>query len=429
LRVAYPLFLAKLLIHSGLARFVPWVQRLTEGGVSFLPYYSDGLLTAPHTELCEVLALRQPPASDIIDLASAAPHFDLVPSRSTKLPADRRDAPPVGGLAELKTAVAEKLCTDHHLTLQPAGEVLITAGVAGAFNLALDALVNRGDRVVLFGPASPLYRFALRQRGIRIRWVPTRQENGLLRFDAMHLIEALRGARMVVVNAPLNPTGGVFVAADFEQIAWWADRRDVLIFSDEAFERYRFEGEALSIGAMPRACGRTLTAGSVSQSHALGSARVGWLAAQRHLLRPCLLTAVLQSASVPTLCQQIALSALRLGDEAFASIRADFDSRRRYTFERLQALGLKPDWPAGGFYLWVPVQELGLSGQQFAEQLLRTKKVRVWPGHHFGPSGGGHIRISYAAEDGRLRQGLARLGDFVGQLQATGRPAVQKWAA
>src|SRR5207245_2883259 len=109
--------------------------------------------------------------------------FDLVPSGSTKLPADRRDVPPVGGLPELKDAVAEKLHADHGLTLQPGHEVLITAGVAGAFNLVLDALTNRGDSAVLFGPASPLYRLALGQHRLRIRWVPTWLENGWIRFE------------------------------------------------------------------------------------------------------------------------------------------------------------------------------------------------------------------------------------------------------
>jgi aspartate/methionine/tyrosine aminotransferase len=133
--------------------------------------------------------------------------------------------------------------------------------------------------------------------------------------------------------------------------------------------------------------------------------------------------------TVPTLCQQIALAALRQGNEPLDDIREDFDSRRHYAFERIHGVGLKPVWPAGGYFLWVPIAELGLSSQQFAEQLLRSKKVLVWPGHHFGPGGEGHIRISFAAEDGRLRQGLARLGEFVRQLRATGMAEVKKWAA
>src|SRR5262249_27106559 len=155
-----------------------------------------------------------------------------------------------------------------------------------------------------------------------------------------HLERALGGARMIVVNSPSNPTGGVIAAEDLEQIAWWADRRDVLIFSDEVYARYRYEGDGGSLGTLQRARRRALTAGSGSKGHGLASARVGWLAGPRPLLGACTLTAGLQSALVPTLCQQLAVQALRQDPSGFASVRSGFESRRRYVFERLQSLGL-----------------------------------------------------------------------------------------
>lgn len=427
--MAFPLFLAKLLIRTGIAHMLPWVQRMTVGGDAFLPYYSDDLLSAPHAELREMLAMRLGLRRDGIDLATAAPCFDLVPSGSTRLPADRRDAPPLGGLSELRTAVADKLRRENGLVVQPAGEVLITAGVAGAWQLILSAFVNAGDRVVLFDPSSPLYSFGLRRRRAKIRWVPTRMENGRLRFEPGRFVESLRGARLLVVTSPSNPTGGVFAPEDCEMMAWWAHRRDVLLFHDTALERFTYDAELARIGALPRAQDRTLTAGSLSKGYGLGSARVGWLAGHRHLLRPCALSTALEWSTVPTLCQQIALLALGQNDEVFAPILADFASRRSYTFERVSAMGLKPDWPAGGHFLWVPVRQLGLDGAEFAAQLARSRQVQVWPGHHFGPSGSGHIRLSYAAEEGRMRQGLARLGEFVRQLQAVGRPLLNRRAA
>jgi aspartate/methionine/tyrosine aminotransferase len=121
---------------------------------------------------------------------------------------------------------------------------------------------------------------------------------------------------------------------------------------------------------------------------------------------------------VPTLCQQVALAALRQGGEAFRPVRDEFASRRLYAYERLRGLGLRAAWPAGAFFFWVPVWELGMSGQAFAERLLRAKRVLVTPGEHFGPSGRGYVRISYATEDGRLREGLARLADFLRELES-----------
>jgi aspartate/methionine/tyrosine aminotransferase len=422
--VAYPLFLARLLVRTGMARLLPSVQHLADGGGAFLHYYSDRVLSAPHPELRDVAAFLEPPGPDGINLALGAPCFDRVPSGSTKLPADCRGWPPAAGLPELRAAVAEKLLADSHLALDPAEEVLLTQGAAGAFSVAAETFLNAGDPVVLLDPTSPLFPFVLRSRRVRIRWLTTWMEEGRTRFRLDHLAQLLRRARMIVVTSPGNPTGGVIAPEDLEQIAWWAKRYDALIYSDEAFSRYRYEGEPSSIGALPHARRRSLTAGSVSKEYALASARVGWLAGHRHLIRPCLTSAVLQVPFVPTLCQHIALTALRQPREAFAAVVQEFASRRRYAFERLRALDLKPEWPTGAFFLWMPVWQLGLSGREFAEQLLRTRKVLVTPGVPFGPSGRGYVRLSYAIEDGRLREGLARLADFVRGLPSAGRQPV-----
>jgi aspartate/methionine/tyrosine aminotransferase len=330
--VPLPLFLTRLLIRAGVARFLPSARRLGDGGGDFLHYYSDRLLASAHAPLREAAALLEGYGPDVIDLGQGAPRFDLVPSGSTKLPADRRGWPPPAGLPELRAAVADRLRADDRLLVHPREEVLITPGAAGAFQAALDTFVNPGDRVVLFDPTSPLYPFAVRHRRARVRWLPSWTEDGRTRFRLDHLAGALAGARLLVLASPANPGGGVIAAEDLEQIAWWARRRDVLVFSDEAFGRFRYEGDRLSLAALPDARGRTLTAGSVSKGYALASARVGWLAGHRHLVRPCAVTAALQSLFVPTLCQQIALAALRLPPEAFEPVRAEFDARRRYAF-------------------------------------------------------------------------------------------------
>ena len=426
--MSVPLPLAKLLIRSGITSLLPWVRRRTGGAGPFLHYYSDRVLSAPYPDLTEAADFLELHGPDAIDLSQGAPRFDLVPSGTTKLPVDRRGWPPPWGLPELREVVAARLRTDARLAVSPADEVFITHGAAGAVTTAFDTFLNPGGRVVLFDPCSPLYLFALRSRWAHIRWVPTWVEEGRLRFRLEQLVNALRGARLIVVNTPANPTGGVIAAEDLDQITWWADRRDVLILNDDVFERYRYEGDGACVADFPRARRRTLTVGGVSKGYALASARVGWLAGHRHLVRPCALTATLQAPFVPTLCQQVALAALRQSSEGFAPIKEEFTARRRYAFERLHAMGLKPAWPAGAFFFWVPVQKLGLSGQEFAERLRQEKKVLVWPGRFFGPGGTDYIRLSYAADDGRLREGLARLGDFVRGLSAESEPLERRAA-
>lgn len=423
--MAYPFFLRKLLARTGLARWLPAVRQLGAGRL--LRHYSDRVLAAPYAELQELAAYGDAHGPDTIDLAAGEPRFDLVPSGTTKLPADRRGAPPPGGLPELREAVLERLRATGSLAPKADDQVLITPGAAGAFSICADAFVNPGDRVILFDPTSPLYSLVLRQRRARIRWLPTWMENGRLRFHFEPLVKRLRGARLIVINSPANPTGGVLAAEDLEQIAWWAARRDVLIFSDEVFDTYGYDNPSGGIGALAKGQNRTLVAGSISKSHALAAARVGWLAGHRDLIQPCLLTSVLQAMPVPTLCQQVALAALELGETPLQAIRQEFESRRRYVFTRLQGLGLQPVWPAGAFFIWLPVEELGLDGRAFARRLLDEKKVVVWPGEHFGPSGAGYVRLSYAGDDGRLRQGLTRLAEFVRELQ--GRRVAQAKAA
>jgi aspartate/methionine/tyrosine aminotransferase len=421
----YPL-LAKLLIRTGVARLLPGVRRRLGSGGEYLRYYSDRLLASPFADLEQVAAALEPHGADVIDLAQGAPRFDLLPSGSTKLPADRRGWPPAGGLPELRQAVADKLLADNCLPVDPAEEVLITSGGLGAVQTVFDAFVNRGDRVVLPDPCSPLFALTARTRRARVRWLATRLEDGRTRFRLDHLARLLRGARLLVLCSPGNPAGGVVAPEDLEQIAWWAERHDVLVLSDEAFERYHHEDEVTSLATLSRARRRTLTAGSMSKGHALASARVGWLAGCKDLLRPCTLTAALRSPFVPTLCQQVAVAALRTGQETFVPVRAGFESRRRYTWERLRAMSLNPGWPAGAFFFWVPVWELGLTGRQFAEGLLREQRVLLTPGELFGPSGPGYVRLSYAADDGRLQEGLNRLASYLESLQrATGRTVPQ----
>jgi len=421
--VTYPLFLTRLLIRTGLARWLPGVRRSLGNGGAFLRYYSDRLLAAPHAEFRAAADFGELQEPDGIDLALDAPRFETG-LRSLTLPARPavRGSPPAG-LPELREAVAGKVFAEHDLTVNPSEQVHITQGSSGALSVVLDAFVNPGDRVVFFDPTNPFYHLAARQRRARLRWVPTFVEGGRVRFRLDQLANALRRARLLVLADPVNPTGAVFTAEDLEQIAWWAEHHDVLIFHDEALARFRYEGERLPLGELAASRSRTLLAGSVSKGHGQASLRVGWLSGHRQLIHPCTVTATLQSAIVPTVCQQLALAALKQDETTFRPILASFESRRRYVRERLAGMGLQPAWPAGAFFFWVPVSQFGLTGREFAARLLREKKVLVSPGELFGPSGTGHIRLSYAADDGRLREGLTRLTDFVRSLQgATVRP-------
>src|SRR5262245_35573934 len=160
-----PPLLARMLIHTGVVRLLPGLQRRLEGGVEYLRYYSDRLLGSPLDLLQHLAGCLGHDAPDVIDLALGAPRFDLGLSSTTRLPAERRGWPEPAGLPELRGAVAAKLLADNRLAVSPAEEVLITSGALGAVATILDAFVNRGDAVALLDPVSPLYPLLLRKIG------------------------------------------------------------------------------------------------------------------------------------------------------------------------------------------------------------------------------------------------------------------------
>ena len=411
--MALPHILLRLLVRSGLVRCLPGISRLAGADANFLHYCSDRVLIGPGGHLAD---LFEPPPADVIDLSCGVPRMGVsldIPRQS----AERRAWPAPWGLPQLRIAVAEKLHLEQQLAANPQEEVLITHGAAGALHTILDAFVNRGDRVVLFDPTSPLFTLALRAHGARIRWIPSWNEDGRARFQSEDLERSLRRAKLLVLASPGNPLGGVIAAEDLERIAWWADRHDVLIATDECLAPFVYEGEWSAIGTQERARKRTLTVGSVSKSHGLPALRVGWLAGHRSLVRACQVSAALRMTTVSSHAQHLAASVLRRPGEAFGPVVSELAARRRYAYERLQVMGLKPSWPAGGFFFWVPVWEMGYSGKVFAERLRAEKGVQVTPGDLFGPSGLGHVRISFIADDGRLREGLGRLAEFLGMMQ------------
>ena len=409
--MARPLWLTKLLVRTRLAGLIPSVRAIAGDGTSCLKYYSDAVLSAPVEELLDPAYFPERPGPDVIDLNQPAPRFDTAVSLGRV--ADRSGNPPPWGLPELRNAVADMYVRRDGRAVDADREVFATHGATAAYSAAMTAFVNPGDRVVLFDPCSPLFALGAKARRAKIRWVPTWNEDGRCRYMPADFEKALRGAKMLVLADPCNPTGACLAPEDLEHVAWIAAGYDVLIYADESFTRFRYEGRSRSLAVMPGADVRTLTGGSVSASHGLSSVRAGWVAGPRHLVKACALTGSLAAPYVPAVCQQVAARAVAESDEAFEPTRVQFEGKRRYVIDRLKALGLEPDWPAGGYFAWVPVAPLGLDGRAFAERLLREEKVLVGPGVAFGPGGAGHVRLSFAADDGRLREGLSRLAAFV----------------
>ena len=381
-------------------------------------------LSAPAEELHAALPFLDPPPGDVFDLALPAPRFDALPVAPAKLALADRGHPLPLGLPDLREAIAAKLHRENRLTTNPVDELIITQGASGALGLVLDTFLNPGERVVVFDPGYYGHAWAVAQRQGHLARVPAAgDENGRLRFSLSRLVRAMQRAKLLILNSPQNPTGAVIDPEDLELIAWYADREDILIVSDEVYERYQFDGPFISIGSFPKAASRTLTVNSLSKSHALAAYRVGWLAGSRSLIRHCGATALLQQHAVPTICQHLALAAFQVPHSAFQTIRQEFQARRRFVQEQLKGMGLSASWAAGAYYAWVSVQTLQLTGREFAERLLTEQNVLTVPGDLFGPGSTDFIRLSFALEDEtRLREAFRRMTDFVRQLAPPAQP-------
>jgi aspartate/methionine/tyrosine aminotransferase len=414
--VGFPFWLTKLLVRTRLAQFTPRARRLTDGGTSFLRYYSDRVLAAPVEELLDPAIVPDPAGPNIIDLNPPAMQIECGVSFNRFSTGRWGDTSPQG-LLELREAIAARYKRLDNRTVSPATDIQVTHGATGAYTSALETLVNPGDRVILFDPCSPLFALGAKSRRAAIRWVTTWNEDGRCRFLTTDFEKAMRGAKLLVLANPGNPAGSCLSDEDLEYIAWIAAAYDVLIYADESFGRFRFASAGKSLGTMAGSDRRILTAGSMTQEYGLGSLRIGWLAGPRHLIRACGMMANLHAPYVPAMCQQAAARAMTEPDTAFARTIERLRGKRDYTIDRLRGMGLEPDRPAGGFFAWVPVASLGLDGRTFAERLFREQQVQVGLGCAFGPSGDGLIRLSLAADDGRLREGLARMSNFIEKLK------------
>jgi aspartate/methionine/tyrosine aminotransferase len=399
-------FWRKLLVRSGLARFMPSVRRELDGGEQYLRLYSDRTLATPLRQLTDTALFPAVATPDSIDLAMGSPRCEL-PIGIGRGMGDHRHANAWGDM-DLRNELVARLHLDHGVEYDAADEVLVTHGATGALAAVIDAFINPGDAVVLFDPTSPIFPIGLQHRRAAIRWVSTWSDAGKLRFAMDGFAKAMRGAKLLVLADPANPTGCVFAPEDLEQIAFWARKNEVLIFQDASFDRWRAEPARTRLASLPHCEGRILTCGSFAKSHGLSAVRVGWLAGYRHLVRPCAANAMLAAPFVPALCQQIALQAMRTGEAVMSKTREDFAERRGYVRERLIGMGLTPWESAGGFFFWIPTPN-GESGRTFAQRLLGETGVLVNPGSPFGPSGERFIRLSYATDEGRLREGLDRL--------------------
>ncbi len=318
------------------------------------------------------------------------------------------------GLLELREAIATDLERRYGVEWDPREELLITTGVSEGLDLAARAIIDPGDEVIVADPSYAAHAPAIVLAG----GVPVS-----IRTDAAHnfaldpvAVEAAvtPNTRALLIAYPSNPTGAVLERPTLEALADIARRHNLLVISDEIYDRLVYGGaEHTPIASLPGMKDRTITLGGFSKSHAMTGWRVGWAAAPPDLFGGMLKIHQYAMMSAPTVAQYAALEAVRAGEEYVVSMREEYDRRRQLMWRGFNDLGLACAEPRGAFYAFPSVAQTGYDDETFAEELLLREQVAVVPGSAFGQAGAGHVRACYATSYEDIEEALRRIRRFL----------------
>lgn len=293
-------------------------------------------------------------------------------------------------------------------------EVLVTVGGSEAIDMAIRAVVEPGEEVIIPEPCFVCYEpITTLTGGIPVH-IATKEENGF-KLTAEDLRAAITPrTKLLILPYPNNPTGGIMEAADLEAIAEVLRGTNILVLSDEIYSELVYgDSSHVSIASLPGMQERTIVVNGFSKTYAMTGWRLGYAAGPEPIIR--LMTKIHQSCimSAPTTSQYAAITALTACDEAVEAMRNEYNKRRRLVVSRLNGMGLHTYDPKGAFYVFPCIRSTGLSSEEFCERLLHDKEVAIIPGDAFGACGEGYVRISYAYSIDHLHTALQRIEDFL----------------
>lgn len=321
------------------------------------------------------------------------------------------------GLKELRVAIAEYLKRRFQVEYDPLHEILVTVGGSEGIDVALRAMLDPGDEVLIPEPCYVSYvPCVVLADGVPVT-IELKEENQF-RLTKEELLAAITDrTKILVMPFPNNPTGGVMRRADLEEIAKICIEKDIYVLSDEIYSELTYGEDHVSIASLPGMKERTLLINGFSKSYAMTGWRLGYICGPRVIVEQ--MTKIHQFAIMcaPTNSQYAAVEALRHGDEDVAEMRTAYNQRRRYLMHAFQEMGLSCFEPFGAFYVFPCIKEFGMTSDEFATRLLEEEHVAVVPGSAFGECGEGFVRISYAYSLENLKAAMARIEHFITKLR------------
>lgn len=321
------------------------------------------------------------------------------------------------GLLELRQEMCNYLKRRYDITYRAREEVLVTVGGSEAIDIALRAMVDPGDEVLIPQPSYVSYEPCAVLAGAKPVIIELKHENQF-RLTAEELEAAITDkTKILILPFPNNPTGAIMERADLEAIAKVIEKHDLFVISDEIYSELCYTEKHVSIVNIPGMWERTILINGFSKSYAMTGWRLGYACGPEEIIAQMTKIHQFCIMCAPTTAQYAAIEALKNGDDDVAMMRESYDQRRRFLVHAFKQMGLECFEPFGAFYIFPCIKEFGMTSDEFANRFLQEEKVAVVPGTAFGECGEGFIRISYAYSMERLKEAIGRLERFVARLR------------
>jgi aminotransferase len=317
------------------------------------------------------------------------------------------------GMPELRQELSRYLRENYNLVYDPDRELLITAGVSEALDLAMRAILNPGDEVIMPDPCYVSYNPCVALAGGRTIMVPTNEENNFEIRAADIEAEISNKTKAILIGYPANPTGAVMSRNKLAQIAEVARRHHLLVISDEIYAKLVYGVEHTCFATLPEMKEDTILLGGFSKAHAMTGWRIGYTAANKEIIAAMTKIHQYTMLCAPIMGQVAAIEALRAGETSATEMVEEYNRRRLVIVKGLNDIGLSCFEPRGAFYAFPSIKSTGMTSEEFAERLLIEEKVAVVPGTAFGQCGEGYIRCCYATSLADIEEALSRMKLFV----------------
>ena len=321
------------------------------------------------------------------------------------------------GLQELRQEISAYVARKYDVDYDPKSEIMVTIGGSEAIDIALRAMLDPGDEVIIPQPSYVSYEPCTVLAGGKPVFLPLQEKNEF-RLTAEELENAItEKTKVLILPYPNNPTGAVMRRSDLEAISAVIRKHDIFVLTDEIYSELCYMDDYCTIASLPGMKERTVYINGFSKAFAMTGWRLGYACAPAVILKQMLKIHQFAIMCAPTTSQYAAIVALKSCDAEVAEMKEEYNERRRYLVHRFLDMGLKCFEPFGAFYIFPSIQEFGLSSDEFATKLLQEKRVAVVPGTAFGASGEGFIRISYAYSLDKLKAALERIEEFITELR------------